>query len=156
MKTIIVGMRNFLNYGTVCNALDECGWTPTEIVSGRATGVNALGERWAAEHGLPVKEFHADWKAHGKAAGLLRNGQMAAYADALVAIWDGRSRGTGRMIEQARHHGLRVYVHLVQQGYAIALLEKRKGQAAALTATPKTLNAEAVSLRSPGQRQPVL
>ena len=36
---------------------------------------------------------------HGKKAGYLRNVDMAEYADALVAFWDGKSKGTGHMID---------------------------------------------------------
>lgn len=43
------------------------------------------------------KEFPADWKAHGKAAGPIRNKQMAEYADALLLIWDGESKGSASM-----------------------------------------------------------
>jgi hypothetical protein len=36
---------------------------------------------------------------------------MASMADALIAVWDGKSRGTKNMIETAEKMGLRVYVH---------------------------------------------
>lgn len=35
---------------------------------------------------------------------------MADRAEALVAIWDGQSRGTKHMIDTARAQGLRVYL----------------------------------------------
>lgn len=38
---------------------------------------------------------------HGRAAGPIRNQQMAERADALVAVWDGASRGTGDMLRRA-------------------------------------------------------
>lgn len=49
-------------------------------------------------------------KRHGKAAGYLRNTEMAKNADALVAFWDGMSLGTRHMIETAKAHGLNVRV----------------------------------------------
>jgi hypothetical protein len=36
---------------------------------------------------------------------------MARDADALIAVWDGESRGTRTMIEFAAKHGLRVSVY---------------------------------------------
>jgi hypothetical protein len=54
--------------------------------------------------------FPADWKTHGKAAGPIRNRQMAKNAEALIALWDGNSRGTKNMIETATKLGLKVYV----------------------------------------------
>ena len=38
---------------------------------------------------------------------------MAAYAEALIAVWDGVSGGTKDMIERAKAHGLKVYIHNV-------------------------------------------
>ena len=35
---------------------------------------------------------------------------MAEYADALVALWDGRSRGTKNMIDEAMKRELKVFV----------------------------------------------
>ncbi len=44
-----------------------------------------------------LKEFPPDWEKHGKAAGPIRNKEMAEYADALLLIWDGKSRGSASM-----------------------------------------------------------
>jgi len=110
MKTIIAGGRNITNYSLVLSALRESEFIPTEIVSGIAPGVDTLAIQYARENNLPLREFHADWNKHKKAAGPIRNRQMAEYADALIAIWDGESRGTKNMIEEATKRGLRVYV----------------------------------------------
>lgn len=72
----------------------------TEIVSGHCpTGADAAGEWYADFYDVPTKLFPADWDKHGRAAGPIRNEQMAEYADALVAFWDGKSRGTKGMID---------------------------------------------------------
>jgi hypothetical protein len=36
---------------------------------------------------------------------------MSEVAEALIALWDGQSRGTKHMIETARKKGLRCYVY---------------------------------------------
>ena len=41
---------------------------------------------------------------------LLKMQALADYAEALIAIWDGHSKGTRDMIEKAEKSGLRVYV----------------------------------------------
>lgn len=110
MKVIIAGGRNITDYSLVLSALAESEFTPTEIVSGMAPGVDTLAIQYARENNLPLKEFHADWNSYKKAAGPIRNKAMAEYADALVAIWDGESRGTHNMIQQAHLRGLKVYV----------------------------------------------
>ena len=81
-----------------------------QIVSGTARGVDQLGEEYAKRNDLAVKKFPADWDRFGKSAGYKRNKQMAEYANALVAFWDGRSRGTKHMIDLAKAAGLSVSV----------------------------------------------
>ena len=111
MRTIIAGSRNITDLSVVREAVERSGFSVTEVVSGGARGVDRLGERLAGILEVPCRVFPADWDAHGRSAGAIRNGEMADYADALVAVWDGRSRGTANMISQARRRGLEVYVH---------------------------------------------
>jgi hypothetical protein len=80
----------------------------TEVVEGGAPGFDAFAKKWAKYHGIPVKEFAADWDKHGRAAGPRRNEEMARYADALIAFHGGK--GTDDMIRRARKHGLVVYI----------------------------------------------
>ena len=113
MKTIIAGSRDITDPLIVGIATTQSGFNITEVVSGTARGVDSLGETWALSRGLPIKRFPADWGRHGKAAGYVRNREMSQYADALIAIWDTKSKGTGHMIDLARAAGLKVYVHRV-------------------------------------------
>jgi len=97
----------------VADAIRASGFPITEVVSGGAPGVDTSAEQWAERHGIPVTRFPADWKRYGRRAGPIRNQAMAEYGEALVAVWDGKSRGTKNMIRLARKHGLRVFVYLV-------------------------------------------
>lgn len=99
MKVIIAGTRDILDYELVLRAIENSGFDITEIVSGKARGVDSLGEIYAALNDLPVKEFPADWNKFGKSAGFIRNKQMADYAEALIAVWDRESAGTKNMID---------------------------------------------------------
>lgn len=92
--------------------MQGCGWRPSVVISGCAPGVDGLGEEWAKSQGLPIERFPADWKRLKRAAGPIRNGQMADAAQALVAVWDGQSPGTKDMIRKARAKGLKVHVHM--------------------------------------------
>lgn len=112
MKTIIAGSRSITSPKIVAAAIAECGWTPTEVVCGRAKGVDTLGEHWAIQHRVPIKYFSPDWQQFGKRAGILRNVKMAEYAQALIAIWDGESKGTKHMIDEAESKCLKVFVCL--------------------------------------------
>jgi hypothetical protein len=113
MRTIIAGPRDYYDYKSLLEAIDKITWEITEVISGKATGVDALGERWAKEHNIPVKPFPADWIKYGKRAGSMRNAQMADYAEALLALYDyGRKTpGTTNMIKVATEKKLIIYVH---------------------------------------------
>lgn len=106
MKLIIAGGRDFNDYGLLCltvtNFLKEIEDHVIEIVSGGAKGADELGEKYAREilKSSPTI-FYANWKEYGKTAGPIRNMEMAKYADALVAFWDGKSKGTKNMINTA-------------------------------------------------------
>lgn len=111
MKTIIAGSRGITDYALVVSAVARCGWRVTEVLSGAAPGVDTLGAEWARLNCVPVSMHPANWAKYGpKRAGPLRNSTMAAHADALIAVWDGKSPGTKDMIDRATRIGLRVYV----------------------------------------------
>ncbi len=109
MKTIIAGSREFSDYDEMCRALDvfekQYGQV-TEVVSGSARGTDKLGERWAKERSIPITRFPAKWNENGKAAGYIRNAEMAAYADSLVAFHVDKSKGTAHMIRLAKERGI--------------------------------------------------
>ena len=114
-KVIIAGTRMFADYTLLCSSCDRLlsqkGLThDIIIVSGTARGADKLGERYAKERGYNVELFPADWENNGRAAGYIRNAKMADNADALIAFWDGQSRGTKNMIDNARRKGLAVRV----------------------------------------------
>lgn len=114
MKTIIAGSRNITNYEALQHAVTKSQFTITEVVSGGARGADKLGEDYAHNNSLQLTTMPADWNAHGKRAGYLRNEEMANYAEALIALWDGHSSGTKHMINLAKRKGLKVFVLLVQ------------------------------------------
>lgn len=114
MKTIIAGSRNITDYNLIKTTLQNLNITITKVVSGTANGVDKLGEKYAEEFGLPIHPFPADWKKYGKSAGYVRNEEMANNAEALVAFWDGKSRGTKHMIDIARRKKLKVIIVIVK------------------------------------------
>ena len=113
MKTIIAGSREITDYAVLLQAIKGCPFPITSVVSGCARGVDTLGEQYAQENNLKLYKFPADWSTYGKRAGYIRNAEMADNAEALLAIWDGESRGTKHMIDIAREKGLEVYVYMV-------------------------------------------
>lgn len=115
MKLIIAGSRT-INISTTAlvDFIHHYELQPTELVCGMAKGVDKSAEklyfRSLREPGLvnglhhigmkKIKRFRPDWETHGKAAGPIRNREMAAYADALLLVWDGKSRGSKNMKEE--------------------------------------------------------
>ena len=110
MKVAVVGSRDFPHLAAVRRfvlSLEK----GTVIVSGGARGVDREAELTAYEAGLAVHILWADWKTHGRRAGLLRNEEIVAYADSVVAFWDGKSTGTMHTISLAKKAGKPSEVH---------------------------------------------
>lgn len=112
MKVIIAGSRHmqWTSYPLIDQAVKASGFPITEEICGQALGADTMGAKWAFDNGIPIKNFPADWKKHGKGAGPIRNGEMADYADALIVfIWDG-SRGSANMLKQMQDRGKPCFV----------------------------------------------
>jgi hypothetical protein len=100
---IIAGSRGIINEGLVLPYLDKSPFEITEVVSGGAFGVDRIGEKWAFKYRVPIKMFIPHYDVQNpRNSPLLRNVDMAIYADALLAVWNTESRGTRHMIEQMK------------------------------------------------------
>lgn len=112
MRIIIAGSRS-IDQVTFSQAISHCPWLSqaTVILSGGARGVDQLAEKWAKEQDYPLSIHKPDWKRYGRGAGLIRNRSMVDDADALLAIWDGHSRGTCHVIEYAHSKSLKVGIY---------------------------------------------
>ena len=120
-KLALVGSRSYTFYNDfIVRVLRRFGryeWSRiSEIVSGGAPGVDTLAEQFASDHGLAMKVFPADWDKHGKAAGPIRNKQVVDYSDMMLAIWDGKSKGTRNAINQMLDAGKPVIVDVFEEG----------------------------------------
>ena len=116
MKTIIAGSRNITKLHIVEKAIELSTFNITEVVCGGARGVDDLGRKWAGNgNKIPVKMFPAAWDTYGRSAGYKRNVEMGEYAEALIAVWDGESKGTKHMIDIAEELGLKVFIYIVKE-----------------------------------------
>lgn len=125
MKLIIAGGRDMrVSYNFILSLLtyyeiklDQI----TEIVQGEAAGIDYCGKMFALKANIPFKSF--PYKSElGKAGGPVRNAEMAEYADALLLIWDGNSRGSNSMKSQARSRNLFIMENILRP----TLQSKRK------------------------------
>ena len=106
-RLVVAGCRTFHDYSVASSEIKKLlqkldAEYSVIIVSGCAEGADKLGEKYAAEHNLTIERFPAEWDKYGKYAGPRRNAQMARIADAVLVFWDGKSRGTKNMIENAK------------------------------------------------------
>jgi len=115
MRVIIAGSRSLKDLRIVTAAMEEArrekAIAPTAVICGEARGADLLGKRWAQANGIDVISMPAEWDLHGRAAGPIRNSQMADIADAVVAVWDGQSAGTRDMIKKAQKKGIPCHIH---------------------------------------------
>jgi len=123
MKVIIAGSRGLMIYTDFIEKV-LCQFhiqdSVSEVVSGGCKGVDRAGELWAKSYpqspkSVVVKVLKADWEAHGKSAGPIRNRQMAEYADALLLIWDGESRGSASMKREMERLKKPIYEIIIKE-----------------------------------------
>lgn len=102
---LIVGSRSYTDYASFkakCDAL-LADKADIEIVSGGASGTDAMAERYARELGYSLQIFPAEWSRYGKRAGYVRNREMHSYISTfpergVIAFWDGQSKGTAQSL----------------------------------------------------------
>lgn len=94
MKVAIIGSRSL----TVDDLAPFVPEGTTELISGGAKGIDTCVRRYAEQHGIPLTEHKPDYARYKKAAPIIRNARIIMDADEIVALWDGMSRGTERVI----------------------------------------------------------
>lgn len=109
MKVAIIGSREI----TVYDIDKRIPPDTTLIISGGASGIDSLAERYAQKHGIPTKIFHPNYELYGKSAPLIRNKLIVDSADLVIAIWNGESRGTEFTINYAKSRKVPCQIYLV-------------------------------------------
>ena len=99
-RLAVVGGRDFSNYQLLKDALRSR--MPFVLISGGAKGADQLAERFVKEHKMEKKIFYPNWDKYGKSAGYIRNKEIIANCDKLIAFWDGKSNGTRDSIAKAQ------------------------------------------------------
>lgn len=110
LRLAVVGSRTFADRERLFRLLDRLRPRLECVVTGGARGADALAEEWARERGVPVVVLRADWRRFGRGAGPRRNAEVVAAATAVLAFWDGASRGTADTVRRARAAGVPVHV----------------------------------------------
>lgn len=108
-KVIIAGGRDFNNYELLKEKCDKILSSIDDrimIVSGCSLGADSLGERYANEREYLLAYYPVNWRLYGAGGGPVRNREMVDYADALIAFWDEKSKGTAHTIRLAEKKGI--------------------------------------------------
>ena len=108
MKVAVIGSRGL----TVSDLEKYLPPETTEIVSGGAVGVDTSAREYAKTHEIKLTEFLPDYQRYGRSAPLWRNIEIIEYADAVLAFWDGKSRGTAFVIKECKKRGIPVDVFM--------------------------------------------
>lgn len=110
MKVLVCGGRQFNDYLNASLALDDLNLGEGDtIIEGGASGADACAFNYATYRGISCETFQADWQAHGKKAGPIRNQRMLdeGKPDMVVAFPGGK--GTADMKKRAKKAGLVVW-----------------------------------------------
>lgn len=110
-RVIVTGARDWDEELHLHHVLDEIHAEHPDmlLVHGACTrGADRFADRWALLRGVPVERHPADWRAHGRAAGPMRNRQMVeAGAVLCVAFLTAASRGARGCVGMAEEAGIR-------------------------------------------------
>lgn len=109
MRVAVIGSRKL-------DLEDISAYLPPEItvlISGGARGVDTAAEKYADARNLPKLILRPDYEKYGKRAPLMRNMLIVQLSDLVIAIWDGKSRGTKYAIEYAKKMDIPVIIYLV-------------------------------------------
>jgi len=109
MKVAAIGSRNLY----VRNLADYLPEETTELISGGAKGIDSDAREYSQKTRIPLTEFLPDYQKFGRSAPLKRNLQIIAYADYVIAFWDGQSHGTKYVIDHCRKQNVLVRVILL-------------------------------------------
>jgi hypothetical protein len=117
MRLIVAGSRSFTDYDLLQRKLDhltsKLNKSKLVLIHGAAKGADTLADRWAEERGVRRLVFLPNY-TQGKRAPHIRNQEMVEFAaeqnGALIAFWDGKSRGTASILHKARKQNLTIRI----------------------------------------------
>ncbi len=73
-----------------------------KLLIGGAAGIDRLAEEYADRMRLSKIILRPQYKLYGRSAPIRRNMELVQMADRILAIWDGRSKGTSFTVRYAK------------------------------------------------------
>lgn len=109
MKVAVIGSR-----GLDTDIPEKCiPKKTTQLISGGAKGIDTKVREFAIEHGIQILEILPDYDLFGKNAPLIRNDTIIKLSDLVVALWDGKSRGTQYVISKCIDLNKKLIVYIL-------------------------------------------
>lgn len=111
VKTAVIGSRNLI--------IEDIGkYIPentTELLSGGARGVDTCVRIYAKERGIKLTEILPEYEKYGRAAPIKRNVGIIEKADTVVALWNGKSKGTEFVINYCKKHNKTIKIYVIKE-----------------------------------------
>ena len=103
MKLAVTGSRCITQSLALIEKLNEL--QPDEIITGGAAGADRIAQDWAIANGKKLTILKPDYACFGKTASMVRNAEIVRLADKVIAVWDGKSKGTEATAKMAKRGG---------------------------------------------------
>lgn len=114
MKVAIIGSRN-VNLHSITDFIPEkIAGLMTEIITGGAVGIDTLALEYARENNIKATIFKPEYEKYKRGAPLIRNCLIVDASDLVIAIWDGKSRGTKYTIDYAEKIGKETKIYILE------------------------------------------
>ncbi len=110
MKIAVVGSRNLTDI-IISKYIPE---GTTEIITGGAKGIDTLAEKYADKNNITKTVIKPEYEKYGIHAPLVRNKEIVEKADLIIAIWDGKSKGTKSTIDYAMKLNKKIDLYIVK------------------------------------------
>lgn len=112
MRVLVCGGRDYCDSSRVWGELDALHRTAKHdcmvVIQGGATGADCIAREWCCARYVRYENYPADWKAHGKAAGPMRNQRMLEQGQPDLVLAFPGGRGTADMVRRAKVAGIKV------------------------------------------------
>lgn len=83
------------------------------LLTGGAKGVDSLAITYAEKNSIKHIEVLPNYAKYHRAAPVIRDEEMVKMCERVIAIWDGKSKGTLHTINFAKKYNKPVEIHII-------------------------------------------